>query len=139
MWIRSQDKKVIFDMTAECSIGIEKDGTIRGGKKDTILGKISRHYGYEAQSRQCIEEMAELTQAINKFWRKQLNCGKKPLNDVPFGTKEEINIEEELVDVYIMILQMKYLHKISDSDFDNEIRRKLDRQLRRMEEESCKE
>ena len=39
MWIRSQDKKVIFDMTAECSIGIEKDGTIRGGKKDTILGK----------------------------------------------------------------------------------------------------
>lgn len=104
--------------------------------REDKIKKISRHYGYEAQSRQCIEEMAELTQAINKFWRKQLNCGKKPLNDVPFGTKEEINIEEELVDVYIMILQMKYLHKISDSDFDNEIRRKLDRQLRRMEEEN---
>lgn len=103
------------------------------------INKIARHYGYEAQSRQCIEEMAGLTQAINKFWRKQLNCGKKALNDVPFGTKEEINIEEELVDVYIMILQMKYLHKISDSDFENGVEHKLDRQLRRMEEESCKE
>lgn len=103
------------------------------------IKKIARHYGYEAQSRQCIEEMAELTQAINKFWRKQLNRGKKQLNDVPFGTQEEINVEEELVDVYIMILQMKHLHKISDIDFENETRRKLGRQLRRMEEESCKE
>lgn len=63
-------------------------------EREDKIKKIARHYGYEAQSRQCIEE--------------------------------------ELVDVYIMILQMKYLHKISDSDFDNEIRRKLDRQLRRM-------
>lgn len=78
------------------------------------------------------EESVHLTQAINKFWRKQLDCGKKHINNIPFGTPEEVNIEEELVDVYIMILQMKYLHKISDSDFDNEIRRKLDRQLRRM-------
>ena len=30
---------------------------------------IAEHYGYESQSRQCIEEMAELTQVINKFWR----------------------------------------------------------------------
>ena len=30
---------------------------------------IAEHYGYEAQSRQCIEEMAELMQAINKLWR----------------------------------------------------------------------
>lgn len=105
--------------------------------REEKIKKIARHYGYEAQSRQCIEEMAELTQAINKFWRKQLDCGKKSLNNVPFGTNEEINIEEELVDVYIMILQMKYLHKISDSDFENEVKRKLDRQLRRMEEENA--
>ena len=84
--------------------------------------------------RQCIEEMAELTQAINKFWRKQLNCGEKALNDVPFGTKEEINIEEELVDVYIMILQLKRLHNIPEKRFQNILNGKLDRQLRRMEE-----
>ena len=107
--------------------------------REEKIKKIARHYGCEAQSRQCIEEMAELTQAINKFWRKKINCGKNPLNNVPFGTQEEINIEEELVDVYIMIFQMKFFHNISDIDFENEIRRKLDRQLRRMEEESCKE
>lgn len=100
---------------------------------------IARHYGYEAQSRQCIEEMTELTQAINKFWRKQLNCGKKPLNDVPFGSKEEINIEEELVDVYIMILQLKCLHNIPEKRFQNMLNTKIDRHLRRTEEESCKE
>ena len=32
---------------------------------------IADRYGYEPQSRQCIEEMAELTQAINKYWRKR--------------------------------------------------------------------
>lgn len=31
---------------------------------------IANHYGYEPQSRQLIEEMAELTVAINKGWRK---------------------------------------------------------------------
>ncbi len=36
------------------------------------IQKIAQIYGYDAQSRQCIEEMAELTQAINKFWRKVL-------------------------------------------------------------------
>lgn len=107
--------------------------------REDKIKKIARHYGYEAQSRQCIEEMAELTQAINKFWRNQLDCGKKPLNDVPFGTKEEINIEEELVDVYIMILQLKRLHNIPEKRFQNILDEKLDRQLRRMEEESCKE
>lgn len=113
----------------------------RGGimTREDKIKKIARHYGYEAQSRQCIEEMAELTQAINKFWRNQLDCGKKPLNDVPFGTKEEINIEEELVDVYIMILQLKRLHNIPEKRFQNILDEKLDRQLRRMEEESCKE
>lgn len=47
---------------------------------DEKIKKIARHYGYEAQSRQCIEEMAELTQAINKYWRKYLQCGKYPYN-----------------------------------------------------------
>ena len=44
---------------------------------------IADRYGYDAQSRQCIEEMAELTQAINKFWRKQLDCGKIELSKKP--------------------------------------------------------
>lgn len=99
------------------------------------IKRISSHYGYDAQSRQCIEEMAELTQALNKFWRKQLECGKKSINNVPFGTIEENNVEDELADVQIMIWQMLELHKISEIDFRNSIRRKIDRQIKRIEEE----
>ena len=99
------------------------------------IERISSHYGYDAQSRQCIEEMAELTQALNKFWRKQLECGKKSINNVPFGTIEENNVEDELADVQIMIWQMLELHKISEIDFRNSIRRKIDRQIKRIEEE----
>lgn len=41
---------------------------------DERIVRISDEYGYDAQSRQCIEEMSELTQTINKFWRKHLKC-----------------------------------------------------------------
>lgn len=44
-----------------------------------------------------------------------------------------------MVDVYIMILQLKRLHNIPEKRFENMLNGKLDRQLRRMEEESCKE
>lgn len=42
---------------------------------------IADHYGYEAQSRQLIEEMAELTQAINKMWRIDATNREKPNSD----------------------------------------------------------
>ena len=38
------------------------------------IKKIAVTYGYDAQSRQCIEEMAELTQDINKMWRAKNNA-----------------------------------------------------------------
>lgn len=33
-----------------------------------MIEKTARHYGINHQSRQAIEEMAELTQALTKFW-----------------------------------------------------------------------
>ena len=49
--------------------------------------------------RQLVEEMAELTQAINKFWRKQMKWGEIDISSIPLGTKEENNIAEEIGDV----------------------------------------
>ena len=105
------------------------------------IKKIARHYGYEAQSRQCIEEMAELTQAINKYWRKDLQCGKHPCNPwdgyMPDGSKEYQNILEEIADVQIMLEQMKFLlDPLNVERIDDIVEQKLDRQLRRMEEEN---
>lgn len=98
------------------------------------IQKIAQHYGYDTQSRQCIEEMAELTQAINKYWRKDLQCGKYPYNPsdgyMPDGSKEYDNLVEELADVQIMIWQMKFL--LTATDFDEIIQQKLDRQIERI-------
>ena len=95
---------------------------------------IAEHYGYDAQSRQCIEEMAELTQAINKFWRNQLGCGKYGLLDVPVYCEDRRNIVEEIADVQIMLYQLGYLLD-SRLEVSEMITKKLDRQLERIKRE----
>lgn len=74
-----------------------------------MIKAIAINHGYDAQSRQLIEEMAELTKAINKFWRKQLQCGDVKLEDVPFDVKERRDILEEVADVQVMLEQMVFL------------------------------
>ena len=63
-------------------------------EKDLI--EIADKLGYEEQSMQLIEEMAELTQAISKYRR---------YND----TKGLLNLIEELCDVNIVLEQVIYL------------------------------
>ena len=97
------------------------------------INKIAKHYGYEPQSRQLIEEMSELSVAINKHWRKQLNCGRTPLEEVSFGTPEEQSIIEEIADVEIMLEQMKIFfvcHKEVEKCKEQKIKRQLERMKR---------
>ena len=93
---------------------------------------IADTYGYDEQSRQCIEEMAELTQAINKFWRKDLKCGQLTILEVPVGSPCEKKLVEEIADVQIMLWQMEYL---LNADVSTIIEQKLDRQLERIKSE----
>lgn len=101
------------------------------------IHKIATHYGYEPQSRQCIEEMAELTQAINKYWRKALVCGTVPIPDkdgyMPMLPREYDNLVEEMADVQIMLWQLEYL---LNADTSIIIQQKLDRQMKRIDK-SC--
>ena len=100
------------------------------------IKKISQHYGYDAQSRQLIEEMAELTVALNKYhrgledFRKSLN---PPPPKKPLPLKQLENVIEEIADVTIMFEQIKYLLSISDTDINEIIEQKLNRQLERIE------
>lgn len=97
---------------------------------------ISEHYGYDAQSRQCIEEMAELTQAINKFWRGYLKCGKYEFSDTAdkiMSCKEYDNLVEEIADVQITLYYLKHFLKC---DIKNIMNAKLDRQIRRIKGEA---
>lgn len=70
-------------------------------EEEEKLKFIAEHYGYEHQSRQCIEEMAELTQAINKHWRKE----------IPNRNNHELlnDIYEEIADVEVCLEQIKHL------------------------------
>ena len=93
------------------------------------IKKIADHYGYEAQSRQLIEEMAELTMAICKYAR--LDVKKVSVSELldSYG-----NIVEEIADVEIMLSQIKYLMACEDG-IEQEKARKIQRQLKRMESE----
>ena len=101
------------------------------------IQKIADTYGYDAQSRQCIEEMAELTQAINKMWRAKNNAVSATTSteimryDAIFLNKKK-NLIEEIADVQIMLWQMAYL---LNADATPIIEKKLDRQLERIESE----
>lgn len=94
---------------------------------------IANNYGYEAQSRQCIEELSELIQAICKDRRVRTAASGnseiiKPINKLSDTGK---NIVEEIADVEIMLEQLKLL-----MNCENEVKEvktfKLDRQLKRI-------
>lgn len=99
---------------------------------------IADFCGYDAQSRQAIEEMAELTQAINKYWRKILKCGEIKLESgtIQKDNKEYQNLVEEIADVQIMIWQLRYL---ADADIKRVVKKKLDRQIERIDKKSSTE
>lgn len=91
---------------------------------------IADHYGYEPQSRQLIEEMAELTVALNKAWRKTFDT----VDNLPNMDDEE-RIEEEIADVEIMLSQIKYLLGAGDGELSQIIESKLNRQIERIKNE----
>ena len=90
---------------------------------------IADHYGYEPQSRQLIEEMAELTVAINKDWRKNFGA-------IDWSALERRDdIVEEIADVTIMLEQIKYLLGVGDGESSKIIEQKLGRQIERIKNE----
>lgn len=78
--------------------------------------KIAEHYGWGNQRIKAIEEMAELSVALAKN-----------------GTLA--NIKEEIADVYVMLRQLRFLLNISNDELRDMMCQKVERQLKRMEEE----
>ena len=108
----------------------------KGGVVDERVKKIASYYKYDAQSRQLIEEMAELTKALNKFWRKNLLCGQVKLTPELLErikkTPEYEDVLEEVADVEIMLNQILYL---LDMDISEMVEFKLQRQIERIDSE----
>ena len=90
---------------------------------DKRLNEIALHHGLDAQLEQTIEECSELILAIQKYKRH----GQK---DDGFDTYYLAHIGEEIVDVEIMIDQLKML--IEGFDFENYKSHQIERELGRM-------
>ena len=84
----------------------------------SIISKSIKHYGEEIQSTVCMEECAELIQAISKAKR---------------GKPDADNMIEEIADVLICIEMLKQIYNIPDHFIEDWIERKQERMLRRME------
>lgn len=91
--------------------------------------KVADHYGYEDQSNQLIEECAELIQAVNKY-RRARGLG-QATPDKLMDAKD--NLLEEIVDVEIMLEQIKYLLGFNGYDLLIARSKKIYRTIERME------
>lgn len=89
-------------------------------KIEKIFKKSIEVYGKEAQSRQAMEECAELVQAINKCLR--------------YPNKEECkdNLIEEIADVEIMLYQLKEMFYINETEIHEWKEKKAKREKKRL-------
>ncbi|MCD7778871.1 MAG: hypothetical protein LUH47_10300 [Clostridiales bacterium] len=106
-------------------------------QNDERIQKIADFYGWESQGQQCIEETAELTKAINKFYRFQNYPELSVDDDEAYDEVKEgllDDIVQEISDVEICIAQLKYLIEnyfmYSGKPYTNV---KIQRELRRID------
>ena len=99
---------------------------------DEKLLKIINHYGVSPQLKYFQSEVFELNEAIITHELKKSVEYEIPLTEI-IGTKE--HIAEEIADVTVMLLQFKEYYGIDGNDVLKIMNEKIDRQLKRMEEE----
>lgn len=113
-------------------------------RDDSRIVEVADYYGFNAQSRQLIEEMAELTVAINKFWRNVLKCGKveftaeEALRKEAFASREMMNMASEIADVEVCLAQIRYMLNL-DALINADANMKLNRQIGRIMMEKMEE
>lgn len=91
-----------------------------------IFVKAIRTYGVKAQVDMALEEMSELTKALLKYRRIEA------YDDKTCGKARDVleNIQEEIVDVQIMLDQLKLMYGYNESVRSY----KVDRLMQRLEE-----
>ena len=83
------------------------------------LKKIIVHYGAYNQVNKTVEELIELSEVLIK--------------DVNKGTIDKDSLYEEMADVEIMLAQLKIIYNMDPEGLQQEIDRKIERTLERIE------
>ena len=90
--------------------------------------KIINHYGINKQLKYIHSEYFELDEAIINFWNDETQY-----EEIHRCDKE--HIAEELADIQVMLKQFQYYYGITDEEIKNIMKQKIERQLKRIEEE----
>lgn len=98
----------IFEVDGEC---------LEDVTSDTCISLLLSRFDFLENNFRCLEEMAELSQAISKVLRNK------------DGSRE--NLVEEMADVTIVLKMLQHLHKISDSELRNEVNKKMEKNIKR--------
>ena len=99
--------------------------TINLEKQEAII----EHYGIDNQLSIHMEECAELLQAISKVKRDWNQ------NGVDISNFHYEHLLEEISDVIVCIDQLKWIFNISDYAIEYNANKKIERQIRRIEDE----
>lgn len=86
-----------------------------------IIKRSIEHYGKDVQSTVCMEECAELIQAISKQKR---------------GKPDKSNLAEEIADVIICIEILKQIYNITEDEIYSWVITKQERIIRRIEKDT---
>ena len=89
---------------------------------ESIIARSIDHYGEEIQATVCMEECAELIQAISKMIRR---------ND-ELSEEDYDHLEEEVADVLICVEMLKQIYSIQDLNINEWIERKQKRMTNRI-------
>ena len=118
--VKDEWKERYFKEAWACDSGAKAlAGLITGIKIDKgVIAESILHYGKNNQSTVCMEECAELIQAISKAKR---------------GKIDRDNMIEEIADVLICIEMLKQMYMISDEKINGWIEKKQAREAERKE------
>ena len=89
-----------------------------------VAEKSIEHYGADLQTVVCMEECAELIQAVSEMKR---------------GKDNRNNLIEEVADVMICIEILKQVYGISDNEIQNYVCQKQNRSIERMKSDESQE
>ena len=91
------------------------------GVSPYVVKKSIEHYGKDVQSTVCMEECAELIQAISKEKR---------------GKSDKDHLAEEIADVIICIEMLKQIYNITEDEIYSWVITKQERIIRRIEKDT---
>lgn len=95
--------------------------------KDKLLQIIS-FYGLENQLKYIHSEYFELDEAIINYWNDETYYEEIEKSD-------KKHIAEEIADIMVMLKQFQYFYEITDKNIEDIMKKKIKRQLERIEEE----